>query len=393
MPFYSCRSHCPVFVAASSFHHEAHNPPHNIHTTSSLNKRLTFFRQTMTSFTTNLANFLAVCSLASALGPADTTNAYPTFLPIKIPVDRAFDLQWNPPGYPQLEADFLAIPWGDRANDDPWGYYDSENDQRTGQYAFLEGASDDNSLSFVRTEENGSYVQIFKRVQFLLISDDILMFNGDPHEDDGFPAGGGFGTIIKAPSIPAGDASGVYDTVPLDESGMSKAKEWLLKNFGVEKSSMPIPSLIVTLPGHIGDEGNDIVFVDGVEDSFMPTPSPTVPLPDNIGDEGYDVVHDDEFMVRPPYDDDSYPDTGYSPPIRWVCGNSRSLVGLGAIAITFIVLGVVAVVVTIVIFIVKRRKRRKDNTESDETSMKKTTEEGSDTGTDTCEDTESIAAV
>ena len=343
----------------------------------------------MAAFTTNLANFLAVCSLASFLDPVGAIKTYPTFLLIKIPVDRAFDLQWNPPGYPQLEADFLAIPWGDRASD-PWGYYDSENDQRTGQYTFLEGASDGNSLSFVRTEENGSYVQVFKRVEFLLISDDILMFNGDPHEDDGFPAGGGFGTIIKAPSIPAGDASGVYDTVPLDESDMPTAKEWLLKNFGVEKSSMPTPSLIVTLPGHIGDEGNDIVFVDGVEDSFMPTPSPTVTLPDSIGDEGIDVVHDDEFMVRPPYDDDSYPDTGYSPPIRWVCGNSRSPVGLGAIAITFIFLSVVAVVVTIVIFIVKRRKRRQDNSES-EISMKKTTEENSDT--DTCEDTECIADV
>ena len=105
----------------------------------------------------------------------------------------------------------------------------------------------------------------------------------------------------------------MYDTVPLNKSGTSTAKEWLLKNFGVEKSSMPTPSLILTLPDHIGDEGNDIVYGDGVEDSSMPTPSPTVPLPNNIGDEGNDVVHDDEFMVRPPYDDDSYPDTGDSP--------------------------------------------------------------------------------
>ena len=96
-------------------------------------------------------------------------------------------------------------------------------------------------------------------------------------------------------------------------------------------------------------------------------------------------------MVRPPYDDDSYPDTGDSPLITWVCGNSRSLVDLGAIAITFIVFSVIAVGATIAVVIVKRRNRRHDNSESDETLMKKTTEEGSDT--DTCEDTESIADV
>lgn len=131
----------------------------------------------MAPFTTSLANFLTVCSLASALDPVDVIKTYPTFLPVEIPVDRAFDLQWNPPGYPQLDAQSLAIPWGDRANDDPWEYYDGEHDQRTGQYTFLEGASDDDSLSFVRTEEDGSYVQVFQRVQFLLISEDVLMFS------------------------------------------------------------------------------------------------------------------------------------------------------------------------------------------------------------------------
>lgn len=86
-------------------------------------------------------------------------------------------------------------------------------------------------------EEDGSYIQVFERVQFLLISDDILMFNGDPHDGDGFPAGGGFGTLVKGPSIPAGDASGVYDTETLDQNGMSEAKGmaseefWTRRNF------------------------------------------------------------------------------------------------------------------------------------------------------------------
>ena len=86
-------------------------------------------------------------------------------------------------------------------------------------------------------EEDGSYIQVFERVQFLLISDDILMFNGDPHDGDDFQAGGGFGTLVKGPNIPAGDASGVYGTEPLDQKGMFEAKRWLLKNFGKEETS------------------------------------------------------------------------------------------------------------------------------------------------------------
>lgn len=148
-------------------------------------------------------------------------------------IERVFDIQWNPPGHPKLNADLLEIPWGDRGND-PYSYDKNDQDNRDGHYTFFQSGKEDGQMSFVRKQVDGTYIQVFERVEFLLFAEDVLMFNGDPHQGGGFPAGGGFGTLIKGQGIPAGDASGVYDTEPLDESGMSTAKEWLLKNFGKE---------------------------------------------------------------------------------------------------------------------------------------------------------------
>ena len=326
----------------------------------------------MTNFFFAFVNFMAICSLASALSSqvsgtdvGDNIKASTTFLPIVIPIDRAFDVQWNPPGHPKLSADLLDIPWGDRGSD-PWAYHDSDHDHRTGQYTFLRQSTDDDeeNLSFVRVmEDDGSYVQVFERVQFLLISDDVLMFNGDPHEDDWFPAGGGFGTIIKAPSIPSGDAPGVYDTEPLGENDMPEAKEWLLKNFGVEESSTPKPGDVII----IEPEGSG-------------------------GNEGNDIVHDDEFMTHPPpYDDAFFLDTHNSTPITLVCGNHRFAVGLGTAAITGIVISVTAVVAAIVIVVVKCRKGLEVGSDPDKTSIDKNPKEGSVAVT--CEDTGSITDV
>jgi len=189
----------------------------------------------MTKIAFILFKLLAISCLINALidDNDDTTS-----LPIEIPIDRAFDLQWNPPGHPQLHAWLLDAPWGDRGND-PYGYYG--NDDRDGHYTFRTNTEDE-KMSFVRKKEDGTYAQVFERVEFLLISEDVLMFNGDPHEGGGFPAGGGYGTLIKAPSIPAGEDAGVWDTEPLDESGMITAKEWLLKNFGDTESPAASPT-------------------------------------------------------------------------------------------------------------------------------------------------------
>mmetsp|Transcript_16989 Transcript_16989/g.28298 ORF Transcript_16989/g.28298 Transcript_16989/m.28298 type:complete len:286 (-) Transcript_16989:92-949(-) len=217
----------------------------------------------MTKIAFILFKLLAISCLSNALvdDNDDTTS-----LPIEIPIDRAFDLQWNPPGHPQLHAWLLDAPWGDRGND-PYGYYD--NDDRDGHYTFRINTEDE-KMSFVRKKEDGTYVQVFERVEFLLISEDVLMFNGDPHEGGGFPAGGGYGTLIKAPSIPAGGDAGVWDTEPLDESGVITAKEWLLKNFGDTASPAASPTgsptgmptsvssaVNITMPNESGKGGSD----------------------------------------------------------------------------------------------------------------------------------------
>ena len=278
------------------------------------------------------------------LDELDEMFAGSTFLPVEVPIDRVFDIQWNPPGHPQLSSDLLDIPFGDRGSD-----------HRTGHYTFRQSTDGDDNLSLVRVENDGSYVQVFERVQFLLMSDDVLMFNGDPHEDDGWPVGGGFGTIIKAPSIPSGDAPGIYDTEPLDENGMSTAKEWLLKNFGMEE-----PSLNVTLPSHVGNEGNDIVHN---EDGFLVPPLPN----DN--------------------DSDLHPGSIYSGPCA-VTG------GLGAGAIAFITIIAVAAVAAIVVAVVVVKCRRHTQNQSDSPNksyVEKALEEGS--VDNTCKDTESLGNV
>ena len=214
----------------------------------------------MPAFTIILANILAIFSLASAaasdlrrttrdrllLSTQNDNDA--TFFPVEIPIDRAFDVQWNPPGHPLLSTYFLDTPYGDRGVH-PYG---SEHDDRDGYYTFLPSEEDTSQMSFVRKQEDGSYIQVYERVEFLLISDDVLLFNGDPHEGMGFPAGGGFGTLIKAPSIPAGDADGVWDTEALDQHAMSSAKEWLLKNFAGNELPVQKPIDI----GDVDDAGN-----------------------------------------------------------------------------------------------------------------------------------------
>eukprot|EP00565_Helicotheca_tamesis_P003827 CAMPEP_0185724702 /NCGR_PEP_ID=MMETSP1171-20130828/1107_1 /TAXON_ID=374046 /ORGANISM="Helicotheca tamensis, Strain CCMP826" /LENGTH=273 /DNA_ID=CAMNT_0028392619 /DNA_START=1 /DNA_END=825 /DNA_ORIENTATION=- len=139
------------------------------------------------------------------------------FLPIEIPIDRCFDVQWNPPGYPLLNASYLQAPWGD------WG------DRRDGFYTFQTFTN--GTISFVRKAGDGEIVPVFQEVEFLAISDDVLLFNGDPHGGDGFPLGGGYGTLIKAPSIPAGDTDGSWTTKQLVNNSEMTAQEWLMKNF------------------------------------------------------------------------------------------------------------------------------------------------------------------
>merc|ERR1712048_1453876 len=71
-----------------------------------------------------------------------------------------------------------------------------------------------------------SILPIFEDIDFLVVSEDLLLFNGDP--SDGVP-GGGYGTLIKAPSIPAGNAGGTWETRVINDE--TTAEEWLMSNF------------------------------------------------------------------------------------------------------------------------------------------------------------------
>ena len=301
----------------------------------------------MPAFINTLVNILAIFSLASASKDLHTTSDA-TFLPVEIPIDRAFDVQWNPPGHPQLNAWFLDIPYGDRG-DDPYAYYDNENDERGGYYTFLPSEEDASHMSFVRKQEDGTYIQVYERVEFLLISDDVLLFNGDPHEGMGFPAGGGYGTLIKGPSIPAGGADGVWDTEALDEHGMSSAKEWLLKNF--RENELPVEEPIdIDDIEDVGDVGNN-------DTTTFTTTNATS-----------DKNNDNNEFIR-------------------VCGtvyrNSDAFLLL-------ITVSVIAVIVAIVACVV-RRKCRQDPSDLEKSDGKEGSEEGS--VAKTCGDDESCSDV
>jgi len=147
-------------------------------------------------------------------------------LPLKISLDRAFDVQWNPPGYPILEATGLATPYGDSGETD-------------GHYTFAKHP--DGTMTFVRQKSDGSVCQVFSSVDFLVIGEDALLMNGDT---DPYIYGGGFGTLIKGMSIPAGDAPGNYTATPIadtDSSTTAEAEAWLVKNFQDDSEAVPTP--------------------------------------------------------------------------------------------------------------------------------------------------------
>lgn len=133
-------------------------------------------------------------------------------LPLDIPLDRAFDVQWNPPGQPKLDTSVLQPPFYD------WG-------ERDGHYTFAK-LNQDGEMSFVRQKSDGTVCSVFEKVDFVAISDKVLMMRGNP---DPSWIGSGYGTLIKGKGIPAGDEDGVYDTGPVDS--VEIAKEWLTKNF------------------------------------------------------------------------------------------------------------------------------------------------------------------
>jgi len=138
----------------------------------------------------------------------------------------------EPPGYPILEATGLATPYGDSGETD-------------GHYTFAKHP--DGTMTFVRQKSDGSVCQVFPSVDFLVIGEDALLMNGDLgifYDSVGVLSLGGFGTLIKGMSIPAGDAPGNYTATPIaiaDNSTTAEAEAWLVKNFQDDPEAVPTP--------------------------------------------------------------------------------------------------------------------------------------------------------
>ena len=122
----------------------------------------------------------AVIQVADLTKCSDTFWEHPApegdaqVLPLKIDVDRVFDVQWNPPGHPQLCASWLQTPFGD-----DWGDYDTtyareEPADLPGHYTFIK-YHQNGKLGLVREKEDGTICSVFREVRFISVSDDVLI--------------------------------------------------------------------------------------------------------------------------------------------------------------------------------------------------------------------------
>lgn len=104
---------------------------------------------------------------------------------LKVPIDRCFDVQWNPPGNPLLRCSTLRQPYGDRSASTSEGDF----------YTFTEVGD---TTTFVRVRPSGEEIVVFRTCTWVSVNDDVLHFNGD----------GSYGTLVKGIQIESGPADG-----------------------------------------------------------------------------------------------------------------------------------------------------------------------------------------
>ena len=155
-------------------------------------------------------------------------STYYNILPLDIPLDRVFDVQWNPPGYPELHASGLQPPVGDLAG------------QRNGHYTFTMN-QESGVMGLVRQQTDGTVCQVFDSVHFRAISEEVLMMEGTHGSDswsdrEDLPVAAGFGTLIKGMNIPAGEGGGTWAATSIMESETTP-EEWLSQNFQQQDGS------------------------------------------------------------------------------------------------------------------------------------------------------------
>jgi len=137
-------------------------------------------------------------------GAFQRTDWTPGMEQIRIPLDRCFDVQWNPPGAPTLHCSGLDTPFLDKV---PLS--------KGGHYSFVTNGE---HLSLLRVVPGLSKpVTVFSSVEWVSVGEDVLMFVGD----------GWYGTVIKGFDIPAGNLPVKSRTQAADTA---MAAEWLKRN-------------------------------------------------------------------------------------------------------------------------------------------------------------------
>lgn len=155
-------------------------------------------------------------------------STYYNILPLDIPLDRVFDVQWNPPGYPELRASGLQPPVGDLA------------EQRNGHYTFIMN-QESGVMGLARQQTDGTVCEVFDSVHFRAISEEVLMMEGTHGSEswldrEDLPVAAGFGTLIKGMNIPAGEGGGTWSTASIMKSETTPEK-WLSQNFQQQDGS------------------------------------------------------------------------------------------------------------------------------------------------------------
>lgn len=144
---------------------------------------------------------------------------------VKVPIDRCFDVQWNPPGVPTLSCSGLSTPYKDRLSNPP--------PQEGDSYMFKEVGPE--KVSFVRVRPSGEEILVFGHCVWVSFNGEVLHFEGD----------GSYGTLIKGIGVAAGSEDGAWSGTHKPDH--VEVMKWLRLNFAqeekVEVSNSNLPHL------------------------------------------------------------------------------------------------------------------------------------------------------
>ena len=180
-----------------------------------------------------------------------------TVLPLRIPLNRAWDVQWNPPGHPILSVSELQLPIGEPGAESSIFPEEDEGATHTGYYTFVTTTASEDSVdggeisSFVRVTDEECLITIFDRVEFLVLSNEVLLFRGIPITGSRKY----YETLLQGERVETAGAgpAGILDywtTQPVTETLLTP-REWLFQNFLMDDGDR---STTTTMDGDNDDE-------------------------------------------------------------------------------------------------------------------------------------------